>query len=346
MIQYTKRKPDAGGLKMKRIVLMILGAAMIAGIFSGCSAAAVPEQEETTIATSIPTEAPEETEPAETGIPVAVSNDFRIALIAEDRIDQHWLDLEKGAMEAAEELGCEVVNLSPVMQDDVLLAEQIAEAVSEGFEAIVMADSNSGEVTSALQEAVKAGVKIIRVDTAAKVKNSAVLAADDRTMGIAAAEKMVAELEAREISEGAVAIIGVAPDLDPFTECEAGFREVFENKPYAVLETQYSEGDAAKAYDLSRTVLEEDPVGIFCCAEGCSVGAANAVKDSKKQTVIVGFGNSDVILKLIDDGYITASMIRNFNAMGYEGIKAACAVLNGEDLSNTVIDTGITVLTK
>lgn len=331
---------------MKRIVLMILCAAMIAGIFSGCSNAAVPVQEETTIAASIPTEVPEETEPAETGIPVAVSNDFRIALIAEDRIDRHWQDLEKGAMEAAEELGCEVVNLSPVMQDDVLLAQQIGEAVSGGFDAVVMTGNDSKEVTAALQEAIAAGVKIISVDTAAKVKNSAVLATDDRAAGRAAAEKMVAELEAREISEGAVVIIGVAPDLDPFTECETGFREVFENKPYAVLETQYSEGDAAKAYDLSRTVLEENPVGIFCCAEGCSVGAANAVKDSKKQTVVVGFGDSDVILELIDDGYITASMIRNFNAMGYEGIKAACAVLNGEDLSNMVIDTDVSVLTK
>ena len=331
---------------MKRIVLMILCAAMIAGIFSGCSNAAVPVQEETTVATSIPTEVPEEMEPAETGIPVAVSNDFRIALIAEDRIDQHWLDLEKGAMEAAEELGCEVANLSPVMQDDVLLAQQIGEAVSDGLDAVVVTGNDSEEVTAALEEAIAAGVKIISVDTAAKVKNSAVLATDDRAAGRAAAEKMVAELEAREISEGAVAIIGVAPDLDPFTECEAGFREVFENKPYAVLETQYSEGDAAKAYDLSRTVLEENPVGIFCCAEGCTVGAANAVKDSKKQTVVVGFGDSDVILELIDDGYITASMIRNFNAMGYEGIKAACAVLNGEDLSNMVIDTGVSVLTK
>ena len=331
---------------MKRIVLMILCAAMIAGIFSGCSNAAVPVQEETTVATSIPTEVPEETEPAETGIPVAVSNDFRIALIAEDRIDQHWLDLEKGAMEAAEELGCEVANLSPVMQDDVLLAQQIGEAVSDGFDAVVVTGNDSEEVTAALEEAIAAGVKIISVDTAAKVKNSAVLAADDRAAGNAAAEKMLAELEARETGEGAVVIIGVAPDVDAFAECEAGFREAFENTPYSVLETQYSEGDAAKAYDLSCTVLEEDPVGIFCCAEGCTVGAANAVKDSKKQIVVVGFGDSDVILDLIDDGYITASVIRNFHAMGYEGIKAACAVLNGEELGNTVIDTDVSVLTK
>ena len=50
--------------------------------------------------------------------------------------------------------------------------------------------------------------------------------------------------------------------------------------------------------------------------------------------------------RLIDDGYILATMAQNPDVMGYEGVKAAVAALNGENLGGAVTDTGVSVLTK
>lgn len=60
----------------------------------------------------------------------------------------------------------------------------------------------------------------------------------------------------------------------------------------------------------------------------------------------VGFDKSDMILQLINDGYLLCTMAQNPDVMGYEGMKAAVAVLNGETLTETNVDTGVSVLTK
>ena len=39
-------------------------------------------------------------------------------------------------------------------------------------------------------------------------------------------------------------------------------------------------------------------------------------------------------------------MAQNPDVMGYEGIKAAVAALNGEEVSPEYVDTGVSILTK
>ena len=60
----------------------------------------------------------------------------------------------------------------------------------------------------------------------------------------------------------------------------------------------------------------------------------------------MGFDKSDAILNLINDGYLLCTMAQNPDVMGYEGVKAAVAAINGEDLGGKVTDTGVSVLTK
>ena len=73
----------------------------------------------------------------------------------------------------------------------------------------------------------------------------------------------------------------------------------------------------------------------------------NAIKASGKTDIIgVGFDKSDAIMNLINDGYLLCTMAQNPDVMGYEGVKAAVAAINGEDLGGKVTDTGVSVLTK
>ena len=64
------------------------------------------------------------------GTKPAASESYKIALITMDRVDQHWVTLDEGAMKAAKELGVEVVNMSPNAKDDAQQIEQINNAVS------------------------------------------------------------------------------------------------------------------------------------------------------------------------------------------------------------------------
>ncbi len=301
---------------MKKTLAILLCLVMIVGMFAGCGA-----KEE-----------------------ASAGGEYKIALITMDRVDQHWVTLEEGAMKAAKELGVEVVNMSPNAKDDAQQIEQINNAVSSGCQAIVVAANGPDSVSSALQEAVAAGVKVVYVDSPANVEAEATYSTDNKAAGTTAGETMIAELEARGITEGTIGIVNVNAATASTVAREEGFRAAFEGKGYTLLETQYGEGDAAKSQTIAENYITQGVVGIFGCNEGSTNGSGNAVKAAGADVVVVGFDKSDAIMGLIADGYILATMAQNPDVMGYEGVKAAVAVLKGESLGGAVTDTGVSVL--
>ena len=300
---------------MKKTLAILLCLAMIVSLFAGCGGNNTADES------------------------------YKIALITMDRVDQHWVTLEEGAMKAGAELGVEVINMSPNAKDDAQQIEQINNAVAAGCQAIVVAANGPDSVSSALKEAVAAGVKVIYVDSPANVEAEATFSTDNKAAGKTAGETMIAELTAQGITEGAVGIVNVNAATDSTVQREAGFREAFEGKAYTLLETQYGEGDAAKSQTIAENYITQGVVGIFGCNEGSTNGAGNAVKAAAADVVVVGFDKSDAILGLIEDGFILATMAQNPDVMGYEGVKAAVAALKGEALGGKVTDTGVSVLT-
>ena len=301
---------------MKKTLAILLCLVMVLGMFAGCGAK-----------------------------DDAASGDYKIALITMDSIDQHWVTLNEGAQKAAKELGVTVTYMAPNTKDDAQQIEQVNNAVSAGCQAIIVAANGPDAITSALQEAAAAGVKIIYVDSPANMDAEATFSTDNQSAGQTAGETLLAELTAKGITEGEIGIINTNAASDSTLKREAGFRAAFEGTGFTILETQYGEGDAAKSQSIAENYITQGVVGIFGTNEGSTTGAGNAIKAASSDVVVVGFDKSDAILGLIEDGYILATMAQNPDVMGYEGVKAAVAVLNGEDLGGKVVDTGVSVLT-
>ena len=281
--------------------------------------------------------------PAET---TAASGDYKLALITMDSIDQHWITLKEGAEKAASELGVELVFMAPNTKDDAQQIEQVNNAVAGGCDAIIVAANGPDAISSALNEASAAGVKIVYVDSPANVPAEATFSTDNTAAGTTAGQTMLDELSAKGITSGKIGIVNVNAATASTVAREAGFRAAFDGTDFELLETQYGEGDAAKSQAIAENYITQGVVGIFGCNEGSTNGAGNAVKAAGADVVCVGFDKSDAILGLIDDGYILATMAQNPDVMGYEGVKAAVAALNGENLGGAVTDTGVSVLTK
>ena len=271
----------------------------------------------------------------------------KIALITMDQIDQHWVTLNEGAQKAAEELGVTVTFMAPNTKDDALQIEQVNNAVAGGYQAIIVAANGPDAISSALNEAIAQGVKIVYVDSPANVDAEATFSTDNQAAGKTAGETMLAALKDKGITEGKIGIINVNAATASCVAREEGFRAAFEGTAFELLETQYGEGDAAKSQAIAENYVTQGVVGIFGCNEGSTTGAGNAIKASGSTEIVgVGFDKSDAILGLIEDGYLLATMAQNPDVMGYEGVKAAVAALNGEDLGGAVTDTGVSVLTK
>ncbi len=277
---------------------------------------------------------------------LTAKENYKIALITMDSIDQHWITLKEGAEKAASELGVTVTFMAPNTKDDAQQIEQVNNAVAGGCQAIIVAANGPDAISSALKEATAAGVKIVYVDSPANVDAEATFSTDNKAAGTTAGQTMLDELTAKGITSGKIGIVNVNAATASTVAREEGFRAAFEGTGFELLETQYGEGDAAKSQAIAENYITQGVVGIFGCNEGSTNGAGNAVKASGSDVVCVGFDKSDAIMGLISDGYILATMAQNPDVMGYEGVKAAVAALNGESLGGAVTDTGVSVLTK
>ena len=272
--------------------------------------------------------------------------DYKIALITMDSIDQHWVTLNEGAQKAAKELGVTVDFMAPNTKDDAQQIECVNNAVSGGYNAIIVAANGPDAISSALKEAQSKGVKIVYVDSPANVDAEATFSTDNKAAGTTAGKTMIDGLKAAGVESGSIGIISVNNATASTVSRDEGFRAAFEGTGYTLLETQFCEGDAAKAQSIAENFITEGVVGIYGCNEGSTTGAGNAIKASGKSIVGVGFDKSDAIMGLINDGYLLATMAQNPDVMGYEGVKAAVDALNGNSLGGAVTDTGVSVLTK
>lgn len=278
---------------------------------------------------------------------VKADGDYKIALITMDSVDQHWVSLKEGAEEEAKADGVTVDFMAPDVKDDAKQIECINNAVAGGYDAILVAANSEDAVSGALQEAVDAGIKIVYVDSPANVEAEATFSTDNKAAGKTAGEEMIKALEDKGIKDGSIGIVNINTSTNSTIQREEGFREALEGTDYELLETQYCEGDAAKAQTIAENYITEGVVGIFGANEGAATGTGNAIKASGSDEIVgVGFDKSDTLKGLIEDGYLVCTMAQNPDQMGKLGVQACIKALNGEDLGGEVTDTSVSVLTK
>lgn len=278
---------------------------------------------------------------------VKADGDYKIAVITMDSVDQHWVSLKEGAEEEAKADDVTVDFMAPDVKDDAKQIECINNAVAGGHDALMVAANSEDAVSGALQEAIDAGMKLVYVDSPANVEAEATFSTDNKAAGKTAGEEMIKALEDKGVKDGSIGIVNINNSTNTAIQREAGFREAFEGTDYELLETQFCEGDAAKAQTIAENYITEGVVGIYGTNEGASTGVGNAIKASGSDEIIgVGFDKSDTLKGLIKDGYLVCTMAQNPDQMGKLGVQACIKALNGEDLGGEVTDTGVSVLTK
>ena len=181
----------------KKMLAVFCAACMVVGMMAGCGGSS---DDETTAAPKTTEAAEEDTTEAadaaeDTTEAAADNSDMLIALITMDSIDQHWVTLNEGAQEAAKELGVEVQFMAPNTKDDAQQIECVNNAVSAGADAIIVAANGPDAISSALQEAVNQGIKLVYVDSPANVDAEATFSTDNEAAGKLAGEEMIKALE-------------------------------------------------------------------------------------------------------------------------------------------------------
>ena len=319
----------------KKAISMILAAALGSALLAGCSSA---PKETTAAATTAETTAEEKKEEskaeetkAEEKKEEAAGNDMlsgetgdiakpgdgkgqKVVLITIDSMDQHWVNMDKGCKQAAEELGCDYKWIAPDVKDDAKQIECVNNAVADGATAILVAANGPDAITAALEEADQAG------------------------------EQVLAALEAKGVKEGKIGIVSVNAATTSTVDRDEGFRSAFEGTAFEILETQYADGDAAKSKDAAANFISQGCVALFGANEGSCVGVGNAVAEDGNNIVAAGMDKSDAVIQLIKDGALICTMAQNPDVMGYEGMYAAITAINDGKVAPEYIDTGVSIL--
>ena len=213
--------------------------------------------------------------------------------------------------------------------DQVDLVRNIVKKKPAG---ILLAALDSKALIPAIEEATKAGVPVVMVDSGVDSDIPVASILTDQVKGGQMAGQQMAKLLG---GKGLVADHGIQAGSVSAGRSQ-GFQEAAKKGGLTTLETQWTNADSAKSMIISTDELTARPdlAGILnACAE--SVGDAQAVeaKGQAGKVKIVAFDRSPEVLPLFDDGRL-AIIAQDPYQMGYQGVAALDAFKNGKPIAN------------
>jgi ribose transport system substrate-binding protein len=313
---------------MRRILSSVLALVLILALLAGCVAPAAPAA------------------PAEEGAAEAVSEEAApadkgtIVFIPKSTSATFYLFLVKGAQDKAKELGYTIDYQGPATEADIAAQVDLVRNITASQPAgILLAALDSEALIPPVEEAMAAGVPVAMADSG--INSDAPVASiitDQYAGGFAAGEEMARLLG----EEGLVANLGIQAGSVSAGRSQ-GFAEAIAQYPnMQVLETQWTDADAAKSLNIATDLITGNPEikGFFSAAAPIAVGIAQAAaaKGIDKDLKIITFDPSPEILPLFEDGTIQAIIAQDPYQMGYQGVAAIDAFINGTPLEEKSVE--------
>ena len=258
-----------------------------------------------------------------------------------------YLFLVKGAQDKANELGYTIDYQGPATEADIAAQVDLFRNITKKQPAgILLAALDTQALIPPVEEAIEAGVPVAMVDSGIDSdKPVASIITDQYAGGFMAGEEMARLLG----EEGLVANLGIQAGSVSAGRSE-GFADAIAQYPnMSILETQWTDADAAKSLNIATDQLTGNPelAGSFSAAAPIAVGIAQAAKAKgvDKELVIITFDPSPEILPLFDDGTIQAIIAQDPYQMGYQGVAAIDAFINGETIEEPTLELAPVLIT-
>ena len=265
-----------------------------------------------------------------------------IALVMKTMNNPFFVDMEKGARQAADSLGIELVVQAPDKETDVERQMQIVEnLISRQVSAIALVPSGSREIVPAVGKANAAKIPVIVVDTkvdaaamtAARAASATFIGSDNEDGGRLAGEYLATSLGGK----GEVAVLEGVAGHETSDSRMRGFRAAIAKYPgITIVASQPANMERDLAFNVTENMLQAHPKlnGIFACNDVMALGAVEAARTASKGGAlkIVGFDAQDEARKAVADGRMLATVAQNPIAMGHLAVLSAWRILHGEQV--------------
>jgi len=283
------------------------------------------------------------------------ANGLTIAVIPKGTTHEFWKSIHAGAVQASQELSAQgqpvtIIWKGPLREDDREQQVQVVEGfLSQGVQGIVLAPLDNVALVRPVEEARRAGVPTVIIDSGLETDSTvSFVATDNYKGGQMAADRLGVLLNNR----GVVLLLRYAEGSASTTERERGFLEQLKAKYpgiRVVSSDQYAGPTRETAKRASENLLNRfgsGLQGIFTVNESSTIGMLLALQDIglAGKVRFVGFDASAILLDAIKARQLDGIVVQNPMRMGYLGVKTMADYLRGKPVERR-IDTGVMLVT-
>ena len=289
------------------------------------------------------------------GLPAA-EKPYTIAVIPKGTTHEFWKSINAGAFKARDELAAqglkvEVIWKGPLKEDDRDQQIQTVENfTTRRVSGIVLAPLDSQALVRPVNNAVRAKVPVVIIDSGLKTDSYvSFVATDNYRGGVLAAEHLGKLLEGK----GNVILLRYAVGSASTEEREAGFLDTLKKKfpgLRLLVSDQYAGPTRETSYQASQNLLNRfgrEVTGIFCPNENSTVGMTKALRDLGKaggKVKMIGFDAGSQSVADLKNGDVQGLVVQNPVLMGYQGVMTLIEHLRGKKVEKR-IDTGVVLVT-
>ena len=280
----------------------------------------------------------------------AATEQHTVALVAKSTQTEFWLSVFAGAEAAATEYNLKLTITGPETEEDYEAQNRmVADAVAAGAEALVFSAIDYENNASAIDDAARAGVTIVAIDSSvASEMVSTYIGTDNYAAGRMAAQAALERVE----GELTVGIVNYDISSANGQEREHGAVDLLQEsgraEVAAVINTLAEAGQAKE--DTEAMLAEHPEINVLLAFnEPTSVGAAEAVSalGLSESVFLVGFDSNVVTVDGLQEGSVDALVVQNPYAMGYLGVESAYKLLAGQgDSLDKTVDTSTQVVDR
>jgi ribose transport system substrate-binding protein len=274
----------------------------------------------------------------------------QIAVIPKGTTHIFWESVRKGAEKAGEEAGVKILWNGPKRETDREEQIQIIEDfIVQKVAGIVLAPLDSKALVPKVDELYDKNIPCVIIDSGIDTDKYVCFAATDNYIGgLIAARRMGKILNGK----GKIVVLKYVPGSGSTTNRENGFVDTIRKEfpDIDIVDQQYGKDTVETALQVTEDMLTKNAEldGLFACNASTSVGALQGLRSQGRAGKIkmIGFDTEKALIDGLKEGAIDSLVAQNPFKMGYEGVKAVVAVLDGKELPTRRIDTGVTLVTK
>jgi len=263
--------------------------------------------------------------------------------------DGFYVTMGCGMQAEAKKLGNVTVNIQGPAQFDPTLQNPIIESVTASHpNAIMIAPDDVTASQIPIDDAMKAGIKVVLVDTTLNDPAGAVSQiSSDNLAGGADAFTAIKQLVP---NGGQVLVVNTKPGISTTDQRTSGFAAAVKADPkFSYVGVQYDQDTASLAAQVTLASLQKYPgiVAIFATnlfsAEGAATGIRQAGKSGKVK--VVGFDAEPDEITALQQGTVQALIAQSPYVIGTDAVDQAIDALTGK-MTTPKIGTKFTIITN